>query len=81
MTTRTTWLECSECNKMFEVSSAVAEAMHSWREESSDPFLCVECATHIAWGDAIVAMDGEPNSSRHAPRAVKEKYGHPTTNR
>ena len=44
---------------MFEVSSAVAEAMHSWREESSDPFLCVECATHIAWGDAIVAMDGE----------------------
>ena len=56
---KTTWLECSECNEMFEVSNSIAEAMHHWREESGDPFLCVDCATHIAWGDAIVAMDGE----------------------
>ena len=40
-----------------EVSNAVAEAMHHWRAESGDPFLCVDCATHIAWGDAISAMD------------------------
>ena len=53
----TTWLECTECNEMFEVSHEIAEAMHRWREESGDPFLCVECATHIAWGDAISAMD------------------------
>ena len=57
------WLECSECNEMFEVSNATAEAMHLWREESGDPFLCVECATHIAWGDAIVAMDREHAST------------------
>ena len=44
---------------MFEVSNAVADAMHRWRAESGDPFLCVDCATHIAWGDAILAMDGE----------------------
>ena len=44
---------------MFEVSNAVADAMHHWREESGKPFLCVDCATHIAWGDAISAMDGE----------------------
>ena len=55
----TTWLECAECNEMFEVSNAVADAMHHWREESGDPFLCVDCATHIAWGDAISAMGGE----------------------
>ena len=46
----TTWLQCAECNEMFEVSNAIAEAMHHWREESGDPFLCVDCATHIAWG-------------------------------
>ena len=55
----TTWLQCHECNEMFEVSNAVAEAMHHWRAESGDPFLCVDCATHIAWGNAISAMDGE----------------------
>ena len=44
----TTWLECSECNEMFEVSNAVADAMHHWRDESGDPFLCVDCATQIA---------------------------------
>ena len=54
-----TWLQCSECNEMFEISTSIAEAMHHWREESGDPYLCVECATHIAWGDAIIAMDGE----------------------
>ena len=53
----TTWLQCAECNEMFEVSNAIAEAMHDWRAESGDPFLCVECATQIAWGDAILAMD------------------------
>ena len=53
----TTWLECHECNEMFEVSNAVADAMHHWREESGDPFLCVDCTTHIEWGDAISAMD------------------------
>ena len=53
----TTWLECSECNERFEVSNATADAMHQWRAKSSDPFLCVDCATQIAWGDAILAMD------------------------
>ena len=53
-------LQCAECNEMFEVSTPVAEAMHHWREEDRrSPFLCVECATQIAWGDAILAMDGE----------------------
>lgn len=55
----TTWLQCSACNEPFEVSNAVAEAMHKWREDSGDPFLCVECATEIEWGDAIAAVDGE----------------------
>ena len=31
-----------ECNEMFEVIlNEIAEAMHHWREESGDPFLCV----------------------------------------
>ena len=59
MTTRTIWLKCHKCNETFEVSNSVADAMHRWREESGKPFLCVDCATHIAWGDAILAMDGE----------------------
>lgn len=63
----TTRLKCSKCNEMFEVSNAIADAMHQWRAESGDPFLCVDCATQIAWGDAIVAMDakgiGEPAPS------------------
>ena len=54
-----TWLECAECNETFEVSNAIAEAMHHWREKSGDPFLCVDCTTQIEWGDAIIAMDGE----------------------
>lgn len=54
-----TQLECSECNETFEVSNAIAEAMHLWRAESGDPFLCVDCATQIEWGAAIVAMDRE----------------------
>lgn len=57
---KTTHLHCSECNEMFEVSNTIARAMHRWREESGDPFLCVECATHIAWGEAIIAMDKNP---------------------
>ena len=59
----TTWLKCSECNEKFEVSNSVADAMHHWRDESGDPFLCVDCATQIAWGDAISAMDGERTST------------------
>lgn len=58
----TTWLQCSECNETFEVSAPVAEAMHKWREESGEPFLCVECATQIAWGEAIVAMGNQPSA-------------------
>ena len=61
---KTTQLECDACNEMFKVSNAVAEAMHHWREEDRrSPFLCVDCATHIAWGAAIVAMDGEHAST------------------
>ena len=63
MTTRTIWIKCHECNETFEVSNSVADAMHHWREESGDPFLCVDCATQIAWGDAISAMDGERTST------------------
>ena len=59
----TTWLECAECKERFEVSNATAEAMHHWREASGDPFLCVDCATQIAWGDAISAMEGERTGS------------------
>lgn len=53
----TKWLECVECNDMFEVSAPIAEAMQRWRDESGEAFLCVECATQIAWGDAIQAMN------------------------
>lgn len=53
-----TWVKCTECSKGFEVSDAIADAMHQWREESGDPFLCVDCATHIAWGEAILEMAG-----------------------
>ena len=61
----TTWLQCAECNEMFEVSNAIAEAMHDWRAESGDPFLCVDCATHIEWGDAISAMDRKTADKGH----------------
>lgn len=54
-----TYLECAECNERFKVSNTIAQAMHQWRKESGDPFLCVDCATQIAWGDAISAMEGE----------------------
>ena len=70
----TTYFECAECNERFKVSNTIAQAMRQWREESGDPFLCVDCATQIAWGDAISAMEGESNSSRHAPRAVTDTY-------
>ena len=64
----TTHLHCSECNETFAVSNAVAEAMHQWREASGDPFLCVDCATDIAWGDAIAAMDGSQTPSDEGER-------------
>lgn len=40
----TTQLKCAECNKMFEVSTEIADAMHRWRAESGEPFTCGECA-------------------------------------
>ena len=40
----TTWLKCAECNEMFQVSTEIADAMHRWREQSGDPFICGECA-------------------------------------
>ena len=52
---KTTYLHCSECDEPFEVSTAIAEAMHAWREASSDPFLCVSCT----WDEAIAPADGE----------------------
>ena len=60
----TTWLHCAECNEMFEVSTEIADAMHRWREQSGDPFICGECAGV----DDIIQ-----ESSRHAPRAVHRK--------
>ena len=53
----TVWLECSECSETFEVSNIIAEAMHQYRAESGEPFLCVDCATHIEWGEAITQME------------------------
>ena len=40
----TTQLHCAECNKMFEVSTEIADAMHRWREQSGEPFTCEKCA-------------------------------------
>ena len=67
-TMETTHLHCSECNDTFEVSTAVADAMHTWRERTGDPFLCVDCATHIAWGEAIAEMDGSQSPSDERER-------------
>ncbi len=39
----TTWLKCSECDEMFEVSSSIADAMLRWEEESGDPIICCDC--------------------------------------
>ena len=47
----TTRLQCAECTEMFEVSTEIADAMHRWREQSGEPFLCRECA-----GDAEVIL-------------------------
>ena len=46
----TTWLQCTECNEMFEVSNEIAEAMHHWREESGEPFF-VSIAQRILHGE------------------------------
>ena len=40
----TTQLKCAECNKMFEVSNEIADAMHRWRDASGEPFTCEKCA-------------------------------------
>lgn len=61
METRTR-LTCAECTETFEVSTTTADAMHKWRAESREPFLCVECATDIHWGDAIAATDKDQNN-------------------
>lgn len=63
----TIYLECSECGEKFEVSSAIADAMRQWRAESGEPFLCVECATQIEWGEAIRVMEVE-----HAKNPLEE---------
>ncbi|MYC75716.1 hypothetical protein F4X10_08140 [Candidatus Poribacteria bacterium] len=54
----TIYLECSECSERFEVSNTIADAMRQWRAESGEPFLCVECATQIEWGETIAKMEG-----------------------
>ena len=39
-----TQLKCAECNEMFEVSNEIAEAMHRWRAQSGEPYICGDCA-------------------------------------
>ena len=39
-----TQLHCTACNKMFEISNAIAEAMTRWRETSGEPITCEKCA-------------------------------------
>lgn len=41
----TRWLDCADCDEKFEVSASVAEAMHDWRADSGEEFLCLACAT------------------------------------
>ena len=48
--TMTTWLECHECNEMFEVSNAVADAMHHWRANPATLF-SVSIAQRILNGE------------------------------
>lgn len=63
----TTQLQCAECNAMFEVSSPTAEAMHRWRAQSGEPFICGKCAGV----DKIISIETDnPNrkgSGRTAP--------------
>ena len=40
----TTQLKCEHCNKMFEVSNAIADAMTRWRDASGEPLTCEACA-------------------------------------
>ena len=40
----TTQLKCEHCNKIFEISNAIADAMTRWRDASGEPFTCEECA-------------------------------------
>ena len=56
-TMSTTRLECSKCAEAFEVSDDIAAAIHAWRDQSSEPFLCMECSVSIAWGEAILANE------------------------
>lgn len=44
MNPMTTHLKCAECNEMFEVSNAIADAMTRWRDASGEPITCGKCA-------------------------------------
>ena len=53
----TTQLKCEHCNKMFEISNAIADAMTRWREQSGEPFTCEECAGIV---EEIDTPDNDP---------------------
>ena len=40
----TTQLKCEHCNKIFEISNAIADAMTRWRDASGEPITCEACA-------------------------------------
>ena len=40
----TTQLKCEHCNKIFEISNKIADAMTRWRDASGEPLTCGECA-------------------------------------
>lgn len=48
----TTQLKCEHCNKIFEISNAIANAMTRWRDASGEPITCGECA-----GDPLEEID------------------------
>ena len=52
-----TLLKCEHCNKTFEVSKAIADAMTRWREQSGEPITCEACASTL---DEIYETDNDP---------------------
>ena len=70
----TTWLHCAECNEMFEVSNAVADAMHHWRKESGDRictyFSCRSSGAihNIAWKITRYWLSAEQMAERERDR-------------